>query len=136
MQFTAKATFAALAIAGAGTLLHPTAAHATPILQIRCSTDSLDPTTAKLRLEWARACGDKVNLVSPTSPVAPAITYLTGTNDINGVPLHEYIETDDFWGKNSFSGDVEAVNQIFTQNQWHVGAYTASTAAGGFQKWT
>jgi len=24
----------------------------------------------------------------------------------------------------------------FTQNQWRVGAYTASTAAGGFQKWT
>jgi hypothetical protein len=136
MQFSAKATLASLAVAGAGTFFQPTAAHATPILQIRCSTDSLDPATAKLRLEWARACGDKVNLVSPTSPIAPAITYLTGTNDVNGVPLHEYIETDDFWGKNSFSGDVEAVNQIFTQNQWHVGAYTASTAAGGFQKWT
>jgi hypothetical protein len=136
MRFTAKATLAALTVAGAGTFLQPTAAHATPILQIRCSTDSLDPASAKLRLEWARACGDKVNLISPTTPPAPAFTYLTGTNDVNGVPLHEYIETDDFWGKNSFSGDVEAVNQIFTQNQWHVGAYTATTVAGGFQKWT
>jgi len=135
MRFTAKATLAALTVAGAGTFLQSTAAHATTILSIRCSTDSLDPTTAKLRLEWARACGDKVNLIDPLNPPAPAFTYLTGTTDTGGIALREYIETNDFWGRNSFSGDVEAVNQIFTQNQWRVGPYTAVPAAGGFQKW-
>ncbi len=136
MHYRMKTTFAAFAITLSGALLQPIAAHATPILQIRCQSDSIDIPTAKLRLEWARACGVKMNVQSPTNPPAPASTYLTGTNDVNGIPLHEYIETNDFWGRNSFSGDVEAVNQVFTQNQWHVGQYTASTAAGGFQKWT
>lgn len=111
-------------------------AHATPILQARCATDSLDPATAKRRLEWARACGDRMNVKSPTTPVAPAMAYLTGTTSSNGIALWEYIETDDFWGRNAYSGDTAAVNQMFTQSQWRVGPYAASTAAGGFQMWT
>jgi hypothetical protein len=136
MQFRTKATLASLAVAGAGMFLQSTPAVASPILQIRCSTDSLDPATAKLRLEWARACGDKVNVVSPVLPVPPAQVIATGTTSVDGIPLVEYIETDDFFGKNSFSGDVATVNQIFVQNQWRVGPITASKVAGGFQKWT
>jgi hypothetical protein len=76
-----------------------------------------------------------MNVKSPTAPVAPALTYLTGTNSSNGVPLQEYVETDDFFGKNSYSGDAATVNQIFLQNQWHPSLPAASTAAGGFQRW-
>jgi len=117
-------------------LLQSTPALASPILEIRCATDSLDPTTAKLRLEWARACGDKVNIVSPVLPVPPAQAIATGTTSADGIPLTEYIETDDVFGRNSFSGDVATVNQIFVQNQWRVGPITATKVAGGFQKWT
>jgi hypothetical protein len=137
MQPIIRVKLAALAIAAAGTFLPSTPVQATPILQIRCTTDALDPATARLRLEWARACGVSVNLVSPAAPTPPALAYLTGLVSANGgIPLSEYIETNDFWGKNSYSGDVEAVNQIFTQSQWRVGPYTATTVAGGFQKWT
>jgi hypothetical protein len=129
--------FAFLAITGTGTVFRPTVAHATPNLHIRCNSDSLDVPTSKLRLEWARACGTKINVISPTAPIAPAQTFLTGAVSSNGgIPLSEYIETDDFWGKNSYSGDVATVNQIFVQNQWRVGPIIATTVAGGFQKWT
>ncbi len=135
MQHRIKAKLAGLAVAATGVFLSPTPSQAS-ILATRCAADPLSPAMARLRLEWARACGVKINVISPTNPPAPAFTYLTGVNDVNGVPLHEYIETDDFWGKNSYSGDVEAVNQVFTQSQWRVGPYIATTAAGGFQKWT
>jgi subtilisin-like proprotein convertase family protein len=62
---------------------------------------------------------------------------MTGMTSANGgIPLWEYIETDDFYGKNSYSADLEEVNQVFIQNQWRVGPITATTVAGGFQKWT
>jgi len=138
MQFSTKAMFAFFAATGAATLLQPTVAHAVPILSIRCAIDAIDIPTAKLRLEWARACGAKLNVITPVNPILPAQAYLTGTFSTNGaIPLMEYIENDDFWGKNSFSGDSGAgINQIFTQNQWRVGPYIAGTVAGGFQRWT
>jgi hypothetical protein len=117
--------------------LQPTPALATPILSIRCSIDALDIPTAKLRLEWARACGTRINVVSPVLPVPPAQAIATGLTSANGgIPLIEYIETDDFFGKNSFSGDVAAINQTFVQNQFRVGPIDATKLADGFQKWT
>lgn len=131
-----KIKIAQFAFAAASSLLLVNEAAATTTLSVRCSLDAIDPATARKRLEWARACGVKINVKSPTTPAPPAIKYQTGTFDVFGVPLTEYLETDDFWGKNSYSGDVAAVNQIYTQNQWRLGPITASTAAGGFQKWT
>ncbi len=137
MQCNTKAMFAFLAITGTGTLFRPTVVHATPNLQVRCASDPLDVPTSKLRLEWARACGTKINVISPTAPIPPAQTFLTGAVSSNGgIPLSEYVETDDFFGKNSYSGDLATVNQIFVQNQWRTGPIIATTAAGGFQKWT
>ncbi|HEX3758870.1 MAG TPA: hypothetical protein VHW23_09200, partial [Kofleriaceae bacterium] len=109
--------------------------HASPILEQRCASDSLTPGQARARLEWARACGDRINVKSPTNPIAPAQAYLTGMNSTNGFPLQEYVETDDFFGRNSYSGDAATVNQIFLQSQWHPGVPSASTVAGGFQRW-
>jgi len=137
MNFRSQATLATLAVAGAGLLLQSTPAYAVPILTVRCSTDALDIPTAKLRLEWARACGDRINVISPVLPVPPAQALLTGMTSTNGgIPLVEYIETDDFFGRNSFSGDVASVNQTYLQNQWRVGPITATKVAGGFQKWS
>jgi len=114
-----------------------TAAHATPILQARCASDSLDPATARLRLEWARACGTRINVRSPTAPVFPASLYDTMMKSSNGnIPLIEYLETDDIWGKNDYSGDSAAVNQMFVQSQWRASAYSAANDALGFQKWS
>jgi hypothetical protein len=135
MEYTVKATLAGLLVAAATGTLSTDTAHASPILEQRCASDSLDPAQAKARLEWARACGDRINVKSPTNPIAPAQAYLTGTNSSNGIPLQEYVETDDFFGKNSFSGDAATVNQIFFQNQWRPSVPSASTQAGGFQRW-
>ncbi len=135
MGYTLKGTLAGLLASVAAGTLSMGSVHASPILEARCSTDSIDPATARLRLEWARACGDRINVISPTSPVAPAQSYLTGVTSSNGIPLQEYVETDDFFGKNSFSGDAATVNQIFMQSQWRPSVPSASTQAGGFQRW-
>lgn len=136
MQHIVKVPLSSLAIVALGALLQLAPVHA-DVVKTRCDADLQNAAKARLRLEWARACGAKINVVSPTAPVFPAMAYLTGTNGTGGVPLWEYIENDDFWGRNSYSGDSGAgINQIFTQNQWRIGPYTATTAAGGFQKWT
>jgi hypothetical protein len=63
--------------------------------------------------------------------------YDTGIIAADGVThLIEYLETDDFWGRNSFTGDAADVNGSFIRNQWHTGAITATSDAHGFQKWS
>jgi hypothetical protein len=127
-----------LAVTGPGALFRTTEAHATPVLAIRCSTDAVvSPTIARTRLEWARACGTKINVISPTNPIPPAQVFLLGLTSVNGgIPLEDYLETNDFWGKNSYSGDVAKVNQLFLQGQWRPGPISATTDAVGFQKWS
>src|ERR1700761_7665938 len=99
MQRSTRTTLAALAIAAAGTLLSPAPARA-DAFATHCNADALNPAVAKLRLEWARGCGARINVVSPTTPPAPALAYNTGLLSSNGsIPLWEYIETDDFWGR-------------------------------------
>jgi hypothetical protein len=123
--------------AGVGIFVPASAAHANTVLQIRCSTDSLTIEQARARLEWARDCGTRLNVRSPTAPVPPAFSYDTGILAADGVThLLEYIETDDFWGRNSYSGDSADVNGAYTRYQWRVGVCTTSTDTNGFQKWT
>jgi hypothetical protein len=111
--------------------------HATPILEQRCATDSLSPGRARARLDWARQCGARINVQSPTTPVPPAFSYLTGVNSANGaIPLIEYVETDAFDGRNSFSGTAANVNQTFVQMQWRPVLWNASNDPFGYQKWT
>jgi hypothetical protein len=138
MLRSTKAMLAFLAVTGSGALLRLTEAHATPIIQTRCSLDNvLLASDARLRLEWARACGTRKNIISPTAPIPPAQVFLTGLTSANGgIPLMDYVETDDFWGKNSYSGDVATVNEVFRQSQWRWGPISASTDAAGFQKWS
>ncbi|HSS03478.1 MAG TPA: hypothetical protein VLM79_40720, partial [Kofleriaceae bacterium] len=124
------------AAAAAGTFALSAPALAEPILEARCATDQLSIEQARARLEWARACGDRINVISPTMPTLPAEAYDTGLVSANGVSMWEYIETDEFWGKNSYSGQAATVNQMFIQNQFRMGPITATSVAGGFQKWT
>lgn len=135
MTSSIRARFISFAVMAFGALLSSPPAHA-DTFATRCAADTQNPTRARQRLEWARMCGNRMNLGSPTSPRAPSFAYPLGLTSANGIALWEYIETDDFWGKNSYSGDVAAVNQVFTQNQWRTGPYTVSTDAWGFQKWT
>jgi len=135
MGYTVKSTLAGLLAAAAAGTLSMGSIHASPILEQRCASDSMSPGQARARAEWARACGDKINVKTPTNPIAPAQAYLTGVTSSNGIPLQEYVETDDFFGRNSFSGDAATVNQIFLQSQWRPSLPSASTVAGGFQRW-
>jgi len=136
MGYTVKATLAGLLAAAAVGTLSMGSVHASPILEQRCASDSLSPDQARARVEWARACSARMNVKTPINPIAPAQAYLTGATSSNGIPLQEYVETDDFFGKNAYSGDAATVNQIFLQSQWRPLLPSASTAAGGFQKWT
>jgi len=137
MQGSTRAILSFLAVTGTGTLFRPTVAHATPIISIQCAADPVKIPAARLRLEWARACGARKNVVSPTNPTPPALAFETGMTSSNGgIPLVEYVETQDVLGKISYSGDLASINQVFTQNQWRIGSYSATTVAGGFQKWT
>src|SRR4051812_3530071 len=124
-------------LAIAGVLVEAAPVHATPVLNQRCGADTLSPETARLRLEWARKCGTRINVVSPTNPRPPARILDTGLLAGDGVThLIDYLETDDFFGKNSYSGVDAEINLSFVQNQWRTGAIIASTDANGFQKWT
>jgi hypothetical protein len=135
MGYTVKTTLAGLLAAAAAGTLSMGSVHATPILEQRCASDSLSPDQARARVEWARACGARINVKTPINPIAPAQAYLTGATSTNGIALEEYVETDDFFGRNSYSSDAATVNQIFLQSQWRPSLPSASTVAGGFQRW-
>jgi len=108
-------------------------AHATPILEQRCASDSLSPGAARVRLEWARVCGDRVNIRDPLSATN---SYLTGQTSSNSVGFREYVESFDGSGFNSFSGTSGDVNSMFVQSQWRPLTYAASNDVFGYQKWT
>ena len=107
-RYGAIASCAPLALALA--VATPGAAHADPVTQ-RCAADALTPALARQRLEWARDCGVRMNVRSPSSPQPPSFSYDTGMLATDGVThLIEYIESDDFWGTNSYSGINASIN--------------------------
>jgi hypothetical protein len=102
----------------------------------RCAADALTPALARQRLEWARDCGVRVNVGSPSAPRPPSLAYDTGQLAADGVThLIEYIETDDFWGTNSYSGVNASINAAYVDSQWLAAPITATTDIDGFQKW-
>jgi len=96
MRRSVLTKFASLTVVVAGAFVPSARAYA-DIVSTRCNADAVNAAVARLRLEWARACGTKVNVISPTAPTPPALSYDTGLTSSNGgIPLWEYIETDDF----------------------------------------
>jgi hypothetical protein len=65
----------------------PATALAQPILQIRCMVDSLDPTAALQRTEWARRCALITNTGGPNSGFGSTMAFDSTFN-----PAMEYRE--------------------------------------------
>ncbi len=138
MKWNFRDTFVTMAIAAS--MSWSAVAHATPVIDHRCAGDSLDPETARRRLEWARACGTRMNIRSPTEPESAWMMYTTDRVSSNGeIPLIEYVETQDPTGKNSYSGTDATINGVFVQAQWRTPdpeTWEATSDANGFQKWS
>ncbi|HEX7839841.1 MAG TPA: LamG-like jellyroll fold domain-containing protein [Kofleriaceae bacterium] len=47
----------------------------------------MTPAKARIRLEWARACGASINLGSPSSPRPPSYVYATGLTSTNNIHM-------------------------------------------------
>lgn len=119
-----------LAMVGAG--VHQ--ASAQPILLQRCNTDSLDPTAAAARIEWARRCGLTTHVGNPNGG------FDTGVPAANGGNLYEYLETDENTnpnGQNTYTGPAYAfeINSAFVNSLFLSGVISQITDALGYKKW-
>ena len=125
---TLKQKLSAVVLAMLGAAALESQARAEPVIQVRCADDSLDPTAARNRLEWARACGVPNHVDS----------FDTGLPSANGAGnLFEYIETFDFWGKNAYTGvsNGNQINYQFVTSQYYNGP-TNQFTVNTFKKWT
>jgi len=80
----------------------PLTAAAEPAQEWRCTTDSLDPTAALQRIEWARKCGLITNTGGPTSTVASNKSW-----DQTFTWAKEYIEGNT---NRAFTGNLNSYN--------------------------
>jgi len=79
-----------------------------------------EPATDRAALEWARACGEMSNLVSPCSG-SPAAVIATGM-DRSRIPSSSYLEKDDGSGRNRLLGAIRRGQPDLPQTRWRVGA--------------
>jgi hypothetical protein len=103
--------------------------------QSRCQSDSLDPTQAAARLEWARKCGLLNNTGGPSSAF-DSDTW----SDPSGNAVKEYREIDP---AKSFSGNVDdyLVNYQFAHYMYLASPYflavkETSGPTNGYWKWS
>ncbi|HEX8115242.1 MAG TPA: Hint domain-containing protein [Kofleriaceae bacterium] len=103
-------------------------------VQARCGSDSLDPTQAAARLEWARKCGLLTNTNGP-GDWQPSQTSI----DTSFNAPQEYIEHDT---TRAFSGNADAytVNYQFARNLYPISPFynatlEASGPTSGYWKW-
>lgn len=110
-------------------------AQAQPVLTQRCNADNLDPVLAEARLAWSRRCA----LVQHVGSVAAWFdTFVPSSNGAGN--LKEYAEDDtgtNFWGQNSFIGQVNAfeVNYTVTNNLYQSGPTSQFTDTLGYFRW-
>jgi hypothetical protein len=112
----------------------PVAAIAEPAQEWRCSTDSLDPTAALQRLEWARKCGLVNNSGGPNSWFESTMAFDQTFN-----PAKEYREIS---SSRAFTGNTNDYNVNF---YYGFSRYTATPLytltqettgpTAGFWKW-
>lgn len=117
------------------TALLPGQALAVPILLQRCNADSLDPTQAAARLEWARKCGLVQNVKGPSHE------FDTGIPASNGGNLFDYAESDPNTNGTGLA-TYSSLNYGFEVNYSYIntlflsGATTQSVDTLGYKKWT
>src|SRR4051812_37271150 len=102
--------------------------------QSRCQSDSLDPTQAAARLEWARKCGLLTNTDGPNS------AFDNGWIDPSGNAALEYHEKDP---TRAFSGNsddymvnYQYAHYMYLASQYYVGVQETSGPTAGYWKWT
>lgn len=107
---------------------------AQPILLQRCNADSLDPTAAAARIEWARRCGLTLHVGNPAN------SFDTGMPASNGGNLFDYLETDPIAnpnGQSMYSGPNYGfeINYNFVNTLFLSGATSQANDALGYKKW-
>jgi hypothetical protein len=113
----------------------PLAAAAEPAQEFRCASDSLDPTAALQRIEWARKCGLLGNTGGANSWVNSNKAF-----DTTFAWAKEYIEVNP---NRAFTGNLNAynVNYYYSTAKWEATPmYTVAQETLGptaaFWKWT
>jgi len=129
-----KLIFVAVLVAAPGTAL------AQPVIQSRCTTDSLDVNQAKARLEWARRCGLTLNTGSVPNTGNPNNFFMSSKafDAATFLGANEYRENA---SARAFSGNANnfEVNYSFGWSLNNVALYTVSRETSGitlnFFKW-
>ncbi|SEU37140.1 Hint domain-containing protein [Stigmatella erecta] len=130
-----KGLFGACATLFAAGFLLPSLAEAQPILQQRCSADSLDSGQAERRLLWARRCGLLTHVGSTGNWFD---TYAPSSN--NAGTLKDYAEDNiatNWAGQNTYTGQSEAfeLNSSFVSRLYLSGLTYQYTDGDGFFRW-
>jgi hypothetical protein len=89
----------------AALLVAPSAALAEPVQEWRCTTDSLDPTAALQRIEWARKCGLTTNSGGPNSWISSTKAF---DQTFNWAKEYKEINT-----SKAFTGNLNTYNVNF-----------------------
>jgi hypothetical protein len=141
---TSKLAFAAALLAAPAAMFvaAPTVAHAQPIIQQRCTIDSLTPAQATQRTEWARRCGLTLNTGAVPNTGNPNNFFQsTKAADVaTGLGANDYRENN---LARVFSGNVNDFNINFSHAWSLFGqffAYTVGRETSGptlnFFKWS
>lgn len=106
----------------AAALLAPNPAEAQPILTQRCNADSLDPSQATARLNWARRCALRAHAIGTNSffdTETPATSTVEGFSTLQD--YHEDSTSSNFYGHNAYSGQADSfeVNYSFITKMYN-----------------
>lgn len=114
-------------------------ASAQDVVTYRCTTDSLDPQQAELRLKWARRCALQVNIVSPSrgwdtqeesnNNAGNLIEYIEDSNATNPSGTNRYApHSSDFEINGSYVGNLYRTPTAINQ-------FTETYPQGTFKVW-
>jgi hypothetical protein len=139
MNMITKLTLSAV-IAASVVSLPSKPAFANVDMDVRCNNDSLDPTAARARLEWARYCGLKVNVVSPSpaNPLKREDTQMIASNGGTLIEFYEDFASSNFWGLNTYTSVSVGyqINTTHISKQYLNGVTSQLIDAQGFEKWS
>jgi hypothetical protein len=113
--------------------LAPAAALAQPVLQERCSADSLDTPQGRARVEWARNCGLSVNVGNVNS------RFVANPDEVSeGMPaMYDYSEASYYWRSYSGNGYTYKINDAYLASMYTAsGSLRQTLEPSGYYKWT